>query len=193
MSQECVPWSANVIAAENSKNSARHRFLDLSSHSPALSSPRQANVPLLTRHSLPFQASHPAIENPPNSLKTFNEIFSNRHTHAHSSIHVPHPAPRGEGCGCQQRRSKSRASLRASGVIPGGQPQHPGIGQWVKPMKINTRNYFNRNTSASSVVPISGLCSQFLKRNLEGEEKALAHARLLAEAANRYTRKLKIR
>jgi hypothetical protein len=69
MSQECVPWSANVIAAEKSKNSTRRRILSFSS----LSS-------LSTRHFPPFQSSHPAIEIPPISLKTIIEKFFNRHT-----------------------------------------------------------------------------------------------------------------
>ena len=82
MSRECVLWSETVIAAENLKNSTRRQIPGLSCHSLALSPPSRANVPLLTRHFLPSQSSHPAIEIPPISLKTINEIFFNRHTFA---------------------------------------------------------------------------------------------------------------
>jgi hypothetical protein len=122
MSRECVTWSAKVIATENSKNFTRRRILGLSSHSPAPTSPRQANVPLPACHFLPFQSSHSAIEIPPIFLKTTIEEFVNRHT-----LH-----------NCDDR-------------------------------------------------------SRILKETLEGEEKAPVRPSLLANPANRYTRKLKIR
>jgi hypothetical protein len=166
-----------VIAAEKSKNSAGRQILGLPNHSP-----------LPARHILPFQSSHPAIEIPPNSLKTIIERLLNRHTFALfiSSMHMAF------------RSAPLTASLPPclpASTFPfwpgspkpkgeGGCSTHPGRGIPSNVMKTLVEKFPTRHTSRK------GASAGTLKEIQEVEEKALAAA-ASAEEANRNTRPLK--